>query len=395
MGNQTSDMAAFSESELAELVTRLAAIERPSASAGERRAADLIAGELRSLGADVTVMDEAVHGTYWRPHGLLSLVAVVAAFARPRAVAALAAAVAAWAAADDLELGRRPLRRALGQRPCRNVVARLGPPDPERVVLVHVHHDAAHTGVVFNPGLARFASRHFGRLLGRLRTTPPMLWTSFAGPALVALGHAGGSRGPRRLGGALAAGNLLAMVDIARAPVVPAANDNLSSVAAALSLAKSVGESPLRRTGLVVFSSGSEESFLEGFDAFGRRGFPGLPAGRTTCLCLESVGSPHLLLLDGEGLLRLHRYPREMLDLVSDCAREAGVALQAPFRFRFATGGQVTLRAGIPTAVVSSIDWYHAPTNYHWPSDRPEALDYGSVAGAAALAEALLRRLDA
>jgi Zn-dependent M28 family amino/carboxypeptidase len=203
-----------------------------------------------------------------------------------------------------------------------------------------------------------------------------------------------GSRALRTAGGVLSGGYALAMADIARAPVVPGANDNLSGVAAALSLAQAVAARPLRRTALVIFSSGCEESFLEGFDAFRRRGFPGLPPGRTTCLCLESVGSPRLLLLDGEGLLRLRRYPRATRALVEECAREAGIALVAPFRFRFATGGQVALRAGIPTAVVSSIDWYHTPRNYHWPSDTAPALDYGSVRGAAILAEAFARRLD-
>jgi hypothetical protein len=41
------------------------------------------------------------------------------------------------------------------------------------------------------------------------------------------------------------------------------------------------------------------------------------------------------------------------------------------------------------------MDWYKAPSNYHWPSDRPENLDLASIAGAARLAERLARHLDA
>jgi hypothetical protein len=59
-----------------------------------------------------------------------------------------------------------------------------------------------------------------------------------------------------------------------------------------------------------------------------------------------------------------------------------------------ATDGQVPLRAGYSTAVISSMDWYKAPSNYHWPSDRPENLDLRRVADAARLAEAFVRWLD-
>jgi hypothetical protein len=45
-------------------------------------------------------------------------------------------------------------------------------------------------------------------------------------------------------------------------------------------------------------------------------------------------------------------------------------------------------------AVISSMDWYKAPSHYHWPTDRPENLPTESIAGAARLADALVRRLD-
>jgi hypothetical protein len=100
------------------------------------------------------------------------------------------------------------------------------------------------------------------------------------------------------------------------------------------------------------------------------------------------------MLLSGEGLLRLERYPDSLIRALTECAAEAGVPLREPFRYRLATDGQVPLRAGYPVAVISSMDWYKAPSNYHWPSDRPENLDLGSVARAAALAESFVRHLD-
>lgn len=67
---------------------------------------------------------------------------------------------------------------------------------------------------------------------------------------------------------------------------------------------------------------------------------------------------------------------------------------RSPFRYRLATDGQVPLLAGYPVAVLSSMDWYKAPSNYHWPTDSPENLNQDSIARAAALAEAFVRTLD-
>ena len=35
------------------------------------------------------------------------------------------------------------------------------------------------------------------------------------------------------------------------------------------------------------------------------------------------------------------------------------------------------------------------PTNYHWPTDTPDRVDYGTVADAARLARAVARRIAA
>ena len=43
--------------------------------------------------------------------------------------------------------------------------------------------------------------------------------------------------------------------------------------------------------------------------AFGERHFAELPRESTFFLCLESTGSPHLLVLRGEGFLKMSDYP--------------------------------------------------------------------------------------
>lgn len=48
----------------------LSAIERPSASAGEREAAAWIVARLQELGAEARIEREHAHGTYWWPLGI-------------------------------------------------------------------------------------------------------------------------------------------------------------------------------------------------------------------------------------------------------------------------------------------------------------------------------------
>lgn len=363
---------------LADLIARLAAIERPSASAGSRRAAELIAEQLRAAGAAVRLEGESVHGTYWIPLGLLSAGGAVAAVLPRPARRALALAAAALMV-DELWVGRQLLRRRLRQREAVNVVAEFAAAAPrggDRTVVVHAHHDAAHSGLVFHPAPPRLLAR----LVPRLQTTPPIFWSVLAGPLLVATG-------PRRLGALICATTVATMRDIATATTVPGANDNLSGVAALVDLAQRLHDDPPPCRVLLV-STDSEESFLEGMRAFVAR--HDLPKKRTTFLCLESVGGSDLVALEGEGFLKLHRYPDDERERLVAAATSAGVAIEERFRFRFATDGQIPLLAGYPSAVLAALDWYRTPRNYHWPTDDPEHVDVRTAASAARVAHAFI-----
>jgi Peptidase family M28 len=379
--------------ELFERVRRLAAIERPSASPGERQAAELIAADLRDAGAAARLEAEHVHGTYWWPIGLATGAATIAGLGRSRLIAGSVALAAAASVADDVRMGPRLLRRLLPKRPTTNVVAELGPADAPRTVVLVSHHDAAHTGLVFHPELPRAPARRFPGLLDRTNTTPPTMWSAFGGPLLAGLGALAGRRRLRRIGALLSAGNAAAMVDIGLRPVVPGANDNLTGVVTLISVARALAQAPLEGVRVLLVSTGSEESFSEGMAAFGRRHFPDLPPESTHVICLDTVGSPRLLMLEGEGMLGVREYPKQFLALVRNTAERLGIQMVPDLRFRNATDGLVALMAGYPTVMLGSVDEYKFPTNYHWPTDTAENVDYGTVADAARLCEAVIRRL--
>ena len=145
----------------------------------------------------------------------------------------------------------------------------------------------------------------------------------------------------------------------------------------------------------MLVSTGAEESFMEGMHGFAARHFAALPQDSTWFVCVDTVGSPALTLLEGEGMLRMRDYDAGFKDLVGDCAREAGVRLGRGLRFRNATDGLLALKAGYRAAMIGSINRFKAPANYHWPSDTPENVDYETVADATLLCEAVTRRLAA
>ncbi len=382
-----------------EAIRHLAAFERPSASDGERRAAEWIAQRLRDHGAEARVEEERAHGTYWWPITLANLLAAgsgLRALRRPglgrRVVAAVASGVGAAALWDDLGHGRRWFRRALmPHRSTWNVVGEIGDPRAPRTVALVAHHDAAHSGLVFHPALGQIGPRLFPRLHERSKQTLPILYGVWLGPMITALGALLGSRRVLRAGVTVSLGASTAMLDIARAEVVPGANDNLSAVGVLLAVARSLQSDPIRGVRVLLLSTGSEESFSEGMQAFGRRHFSELDPARTEFLCLECLGGPTLIVLEAEGMLKMRHYPPAMRESLAEAAAAAGVPITRGIRTVAATDAIIALRAGYPTATLASVAQTKLPLNYHWPTDQPDALHWETIEDAIAVCESFLR----
>ena len=85
----------------------------------------------------------------------------------------------------------------------------------------------------------------------------------------------------------------------------------------------------------------------------------------------------------------------ELQDTVAEVAQEIGVGLRRGLRSRSSTDSVIPHRAGYPVATLISVDDAKALSNYHWPTDVPENVDYGTLADAVRLTDALARRLAA
>jgi hypothetical protein len=381
---------------LRERLEELERIERPSASEGERRAAEWLVGQFAELGAGARIEAEPAHGTYWWPLGIgamLGALGAALALRGRRLLGALFGLIGAAGIADDFPPGQRRLRRVLPTRTTYNVVCELGDPRAERTVVIGAHHDAAHSGLVFHPGVPPLADR-LG-LVERNDTSPPLMAPVIGGPILAALGAVTGRRLPAKLGLLLGLGSAAAMADIGARRVVPGANDNGTSVVALLALARRFADDPPAGVRVILLSAGSEESFSEGMKAFGERHFPELPRDSTFFLCLESIGSPHLLVLRGEGFLKMNEYPQRSLAFMDGLAGELGIWLFPNLRLHNGTDGLEWLAAGYETAVLAGCTDLKQPANYHWPNDLAANVDFSTVEDAIELSEAATRRLGA
>jgi hypothetical protein len=270
-------------------------------------------------------------------------------------------------------------------------VGECGDPAAERTVVLIAHHDAAHSGLVFHPALGRIPPRLMPRRHAASGRSAPLLYAVWLGPVMVCAGALLGLRRVIGAGAALAAGVVAAMTDIGLRPTVPGANDNLTSVGVLIALAAAVQARPPAGVRVLLVSTGSEESFSEGMQAFGRRHFAELDPARTEMVCLECLGGPIMVVLEGEGMLWMRDYPHEMREALAEAAASAGVPITRGIRTTAATDAIIALRAGYPVVTLGSMDETKLPLNYHWPSDVPEALHWGTIEGAIAVCERFLR----
>jgi len=384
---------------LREVVEALAPLERRAGSPAEQQAARWIAARLADAGCVVAVDEEQFLDGYARLSAGLAAAGAVAGVAglarRLRKPAALAAAAVVGAIADDISNGPRIARRATTRpRTTWNVVASCGDPNAERTLVMLAHHDAAPTGRIFDERVQVWLGERFPGILERIDTSVPLWWPALGAPAAVALGAARDKRGLVLAGVAACLIETAIFADVARSPIVPGANDNLSAVAVLVALAERLRADPVEGLRVLLVSCGAEEVLQGGIYGFAARHFPALDRERTWFLSLEAVGSPELVMVEGEGPVVMEDYhDRSFRDLVARAADRADAPLRRGMRARNSSDAVIPSRAGYPIAMLASMDHNKALCNYHQMTDTPENLDYTTVCQALVVAEATAREL--
>ena len=386
------------EAPLREVIEKLAPIERPPCSDGERHAAAWIADRLRDAGCDVSVEHEVAWGP-WPPNlttlGVIGMLGALMVMFKRRLKGLLYAAVALAGLIDEVQNGPRVFRRFVrSKKRTVNVVATTGDKAATKTLVVHAHHDAAQTGVFFDQGWAMTLHQLKPDLISKRKNQIPQWWLGVAPPVLTMLSAITHWRRPARWAFGLGALGTSTVANIMRSPTVPGANDNLSGVAVLVGLAEALEEKPIDGLRVILVSAGAEESFQEGIRAYMERHRDELDPGTTWFLNVDTVGSPHLVMLDGEGPVWMEDYTAPTFRaLISECAVEKGIDLEAGVRARASTDGIIPSRAGYPAATLVSVMPWRLPGNYHLMTDTPGNVEYSSVVDAIRLAHAVGERL--
>ena len=361
-------------------VEALSRIVRGSASPGERLSGEWIEQRLRSEGIEEVGLETF---RYQATYAWIHAVHVLAGIAGARRGGVLGSGLAA-AALASLEMdasGRSQwLRRILPASEGTNVVARVPPVEArERTIVFVAHHDAARTGLSWDPRLVRMGARP--------GVMPPRMGLVGLGFALAAL------PGLRRLGAALLGLALAFYVDIATNRTVPGANDNATGVAALLALAGRFAAQPLQRTDLVLVAPGCEESGMGGMAAWLREHAPDRET--TLVVSLDTLGSGTPIVLEAEATLLPHAYRDQDVALAEAGAAREGV--EAPRRWRAGAWTDAILArfAGLPAISLLSVGVDGVYTEWHLPTDTPDRVDHDSVAHATRIAAGIAREWDA
>ena len=133
---------------------------------------------------------------------------------------------------------------------------------------------------------------------------------------------------------------------------------------------------------------------MEGMRGFVRRHRRRLDPALTRVVALECVGSPHLILIEGEGMLRIRDYDARLRDELQAAADEVGVPLWRGLRLGAGgTDALPALRSGYRSACIAACTDLKTPANYHWRTDVPENLCWPTIDQAALVVTRLIRRV--
>ena len=385
-----------------ELIRRLCSFEgRRAGTDAERRAANDLAAELRSPNRRVDLEPTYVHPQWALVHALhctLAIAGGLVALQRPPIGFAI---VLATAISMYLDLnGRLYLVRSLFfRRGSQNVLARGARRDAPARVILCAHYDASRTGRAFDPGSKA--------LLARLQRAIPvpigpfrfLFWSiAFLLPVLGAR-MAGIESGwvsiLQLLPTLLLMAGVFLLIDVSLSAASPAANDNASGVATAISMARELDDDPPQNLDVWVLLIGADECLQEGMRSFLRTHRGELDRETTYFVCVDTVGAGELRFETAAGWVVTYPMDEHLVGLCEAIATTDGDRPRARAR-RDGYGGDGVLartrRHRATTITCLPSDGYVPAQHTH--ADVPDAIDPEALDRAHDFALDLIRLLD-
>jgi hypothetical protein len=365
----------------------------------------MIARPLKRRGAKVRWQAFRFNGCLYSVLALhfgLAFVATGLIFVNPAAAGAIHLLLAISYIADSQRWGYF-LQRCFRFRPSQNLLSTFPAQRPlRRRIVVVAHADAAVTGWLFEPWLARITNRRYPRMLrflGKPLLVGVLMLLAAAGMELAMAMR--GNLMPRFPVLYVVSNLYFAVVAVLnlqiawRQRVVLGAVDNLSGCVALPELARRLaGEQP-DDVELVFAVSGCEEAGTGGALALARRMRSTWDAELTDIIVVDGLSGGELRLFQ-EGELLTYSIPQRLLDAASRVARNhPHLGEIAPFAIPAgATDAWPFLLCGYAAMGVGCIDPKRGtPRHYHTVADTPENVDYEQLDRSIDFVELLVRRL--
>jgi Peptidase family M28 len=362
-----------------ETVASLASFkQRGAGTNSERRAALSLAQELQSTRRNAAIE------TFWcRPnwalahawHVALALAGSLLSVASPGVGIALIAVALASLALDPLagvSLGRRLSREHASQ----NVVSRATADRPPVTLVITANYDAGRMGLAYRPVLRRPAAA-----LQKLLNGPGWIgWLAVVFACVLATailrerGSSGDAIGVLQLIPTAALVLALALLaELAASAPGPAAGDNATGAALAITLARALDASSPRHLAVDVVLQGAGDGQMIGLRRYLRRHRSEPTSRETIVLGIAAAGGGTPRWWSSDGSLIPLRFAPRLRGL-------ATAQVQAkPHRGRGVSPAFPARSAGLAALTIGCLDGDGLAPRSHQPADTPEAIEAGST----------------
>lgn len=378
---------------------------------GERRASEYLEKKMKDLGLEVRVEGFKISPHYYWVYFVHMLLAIVAGVATiwttPVWIPWLMAGVLSFVLLSfwgDLTTRFHLIRNIIPRYPSQNVLGHIPREGAKKHVIVSAHYDAAKVGtIVFDPDLDEAVAKFYKE---KFDTTPnvmmPMILAMFAliGVAVArALVHSGTAmwiatwivQGIASVALLVAA---FSFFDIGTGHYVRGACDNLSGVAAALSVTESILREPLENCEYTLLAVGCEEAIMMGMVQYFKMHGRSLDRENTYIINLESIGAGNVAYGLSEGFVRVRPYSEELVSICRGLKDSGEFPEIGTYEVRLGTDAMVPVVRGFKAISLIAVNENNFVPHYHSDDDIPENIDIEVTTRARDLALRMVRELD-
>jgi hypothetical protein len=384
---------------------------RGPAKEGERKAAAYLEQRMKELGFKTAVEGYRISPHYYWVYFVHAVLAVAAGIAtiwtRPAWIPWLMAGVLAFITVSfwgDLTTRFHLIRNLIRRYPSQNVVGFVPNESATRHIFVSAHYDAARVGdIVFNPKLdeaiARFYKEKFDSTPNVMMPILACMVALFIVAVVRAVVPAGAAMWTATwiVAGIASAGLLVAALgffDIGIGHYVPGAIDNLTGIAACLSIGEEVLASPLKNCDLTVLCFGCEEAIMMGAVQYFKKHGREIDRDNTYFINLESIGNGTIAYGVREGFVRARPYDAELVRICEGLKESGAFPEIGTYEVRLGTDAMVPLVRGFRSISLFAFNENNFCPYYHTSEDKPENVDISVTRRGRDLAMAMVRELD-